>query len=62
MTKLDTRASEFEPTEAVVSYDHWFREKIERAVADMAPPMPHARAMVRARAAIKNAAERQKHV
>lgn len=62
MTKLDTRASETEPTEAAESYDQWFRTKIGRAVADTAPPMPHDGVMVRARAAIKDAAERQKHV
>ncbi|QDI03418.1 MULTISPECIES: type II toxin-antitoxin system RelB family antitoxin [Xanthomonas translucens group] len=49
MAKLDPRVSEFESTEAVEDYDRWFRAKIERAVADTRPTIPHDQVMARTR-------------
>lgn len=60
MTELDPRVSEFETTEAAESYDRWFREKIERAMADTRPTIPHDQVMAHAHAAIEAAAKRQK--
>lgn len=60
MTKLDPRVSEFETTEAAESYDRWFRAKIERALANTRPTIPHDQVIARARAAIEAAAKRQK--
>lgn len=59
MTQLDPRVSEFETTEAAESYDRWFRAKIERAMADTRPPIPHDQVMAEIEAIIV-AAERRR--
>jgi hypothetical protein len=44
MTQLDPRISEFESTEAAEAaeaYDRWFRSKVEAALADTRPTIPH---------------------
>lgn len=60
MTELDPRVSEFETTEAAESYDRWFRAKVERAMADTRPTIPHDQVMAHAHAAIEAAAKRPK--
>lgn len=60
MSKLDPRVSEFESTEAAEAYDAWFRAKVEAALADDRPSIPHDDVMARARAAIEEVARRKK--
>jgi hypothetical protein len=60
MTKLDPRVSEFESTEAAEHYERWFQAKIERAMVDARPAIPHDQVMARAHAAIDAAAKRKK--
>ncbi|MBA1264206.1 antitoxin [Stutzerimonas stutzeri] len=52
-TQLDPRVSEFETQEQADSYDRWFRQRIERSLADPRPPVPHDEAMARVRAVIE---------
>jgi hypothetical protein len=59
MSQLDPRVSEFESTEAAESYDRWFRAKIERAMADTRPAIPHDQVMAKVEAIII-AAERRR--
>lgn len=59
MTELDPRVSEFETTEAAESYDRWFRAKVERAMADTRPTIPHDQVMAEMEAIIV-AAERRR--
>ncbi|MGJ8518415.1 type II toxin-antitoxin system RelB family antitoxin [Carnimonas bestiolae] len=40
-TPFDPRISEFATQEDADSYDKWFREKIERSLADTRPGVPH---------------------
>ncbi|SJZ60560.1 type II toxin-antitoxin system RelB family antitoxin [Novilysobacter spongiicola] len=58
MTKLDPRLSEFESTEVAESYDCWFRAKVETAIADTRPKLPHDQVMAEMEAIIV-AAERR---
>lgn len=60
MTKLDPRVSEFESTEVAESYDRWFRAKVETAIADARPKLPHDQIMAEMEAIIV-AAERRRH-
>ena len=39
--KLDPRVSEFETEEQAASYDRWFRAKVEAALNDDRPGVPH---------------------
>lgn len=48
-TPLDPPESEFETTEEAESYDRWFRAKVERALVDPRPSIPHDAAMARIR-------------
>jgi hypothetical protein len=57
--KLDPIISEFETQEEADAYDRWFREKIQRAMQDDRPGIPHDEAMARARAAIREAAKKR---
>lgn len=59
MTRLDPRISEFESTEAAESYDRWFRAKVEAAMADTRPKVPHDQVMAEMEAII-SAAERRR--
>lgn len=52
-TQLDPRVSEFETQEQADSYDRWFRQRIERSLADPRPAIPHDEAMARVRAVIE---------
>lgn len=57
--KLDPRVSEFETEEAAASYDHWFRAKVEGALQDNRPRVPHDQVMAEMDAIIQ-AAERRR--
>ncbi len=50
MTKLSPIVSEFETQEQADAYDHWFRAKVEAAINDPRPAVPHNEAMARVRA------------
>jgi hypothetical protein len=52
MTQLDPRVSEFESIEAAEAHDGWFRSKVEGALADTRPTIPHDQVMARVRATI----------
>ena len=41
MTKLSPIVSEFETEEEAEAYDRWFRAKVEAALADPRPGIPH---------------------
>lgn len=38
---IDPRISEFETEEQASSYDHWFRVKVQEAIDDKRPRIPH---------------------
>lgn len=40
-TALDPRISEFETQEQADSYDLWFRRKVQEAIDDPRPGVPH---------------------
>jgi hypothetical protein len=58
MAQLDPRVSEFESTEAAESYDRWFRAKVEKAMADTRPKIPHDQVMAEMDAIIASAERR----
>ena len=41
MAKLDPIVSEFDTEEDAAAYDVWFRAKVEAALADTRPTIPH---------------------
>jgi hypothetical protein len=47
MNKLSPIVSEFETEEDAAAYDLWFRAKVEAALADPRPGVPHDEAMAR---------------
>jgi len=47
MAKLDPIVSEFATTEEAEAYDVWFRNKVQEALADPRPPIPHDEAVAR---------------
>lgn len=49
MTKLSPIVSEFETQEEADAYDLWFRAKVEAALADKRPGVPHDEAMAEMR-------------
>ena len=53
MAALSPIVSEFETEEQAASYDAWFRRKVEAALADDRPGVPHDEAMARVRAVIE---------
>jgi hypothetical protein len=53
MTKLDPIVSEFATQEEADSYDVWFRAKVEAALADNSPGIPHEQVMAEARAIVQ---------
>lgn len=57
--RLDPLISEFDTDEAAASYDRWFRAKVQEALDDPRPSVPHDEAMARVRATI-DAAKRTK--
>jgi hypothetical protein len=44
-TTLDPRISEFETEEQAASYDDWFRAKVQEAINDKRPGIPHDQVM-----------------
>jgi hypothetical protein len=38
---LDPRISEFATQEEADSYDHWYRQKVQEAIDDPRPRIPH---------------------
>lgn len=57
-TKLDPIISEFATQEEADEYDAWFRKKVQDALDDPRPGIPHAEAMARIRATIERVAPR----
>ncbi|EGP46446.1 type II toxin-antitoxin system RelB family antitoxin [Achromobacter insuavis] len=51
--------SEFETEEQAVSYDRWFRAKVQASLDDPRPAVPHDRVMARIDAIIEAARQRQ---
>lgn len=49
MTKLSPIVSEFETQEEADAYDRWFRAKVEAAMADKRPAIPHDQVMAEMR-------------
>jgi hypothetical protein len=44
-TALDPRVSEFETDEHAASHDRWFRAKVQQAMDDSRPGVPHDQVM-----------------
>jgi len=57
--KLDPRVSEFDTQEQADSYDRWFRARVEAALKDDRPRIPHDQVMAEMEAIIQ-AAERRR--
>lgn len=60
MTKFTPIESEFGDEAEQAAYDAWFRVKVERAIADPRPRVPHEQVMAQVRAIIerhRNAAD-----
>lgn len=57
--KLDPIISEFETEEQAEAYDRWFREKVQEALDDPGPLIPHDEVMARAQRVIDEAVARQ---
>lgn len=59
MNALSPIVSEFETEEQAASYDLWFRRKVEAALADERPAVPHDEAMARVQAALDRGAKKR---
>lgn len=57
MNKLSPIVSEFETPEEAEAYDGWFRAKVEMALADTRPTVPHDQVMAEVRALIASKAK-----
>ena len=57
---LAPRVSEFETEEQAESYDRWFRAKVEAAMKNDRPRVPHDEAMARIYATIERVAAKRK--
>jgi len=57
-TKLDPIISEFATQEEADEYDAWFRQKVQDALDNPGPGIPHSEAMARIRETIERAAAR----
>lgn len=57
--KLDPIISEFETEEQAESYDRWFHEKVQAAIDDPGPDIPHDEVMRRMDEVIEAAASRR---
>lgn len=60
MAKLSPIVSEFESDEEAEDYDRWFRAKVQEAIDDPSPKIPHDEAMARITAIIEAAIEAKK--
>ncbi|WEK04820.1 MAG: hypothetical protein P0Y65_00760 [Candidatus Devosia phytovorans] len=58
--KLDPIISEFATQEEADSYDRWFHQKVQQALDDPRPGIPHDEVMAQVRAVIDAAVERKK--
>jgi hypothetical protein len=58
MNRHSPPTSEFGSAEEAAAYDEWFRKKVEEALADPRPPVPHDEAMARIRATLERAKAR----
>ncbi len=58
-TKLSPIESEFETEEQAASYDRWFRSKVEAALSDQRPPVPHDEAMARLQTIVASAKQKK---
>lgn len=54
MSALSPLASEFATTEEAEAYERWFRAKVEAAMADDGPDIPHDEAMATVRNLIES--------
>lgn len=54
MAKLSPIESEFETTEEAEAYDAWFRAKVQEALDDPSPGIPHDQVMAEMRALIES--------
>ena len=61
-TLLDSLISEFKTEAQATSYDRWFCAKVQAAVDDPRPSVPHDEAMSRIRATIQTAERKPKAV
>jgi hypothetical protein len=52
--ELSPIVSEFETEEKAVSYDHWFRAKVQASLDDPRPNVPHDQVMADMRALIES--------
>ncbi len=57
-TALNPIVSEFETTEQAVSYDLWFRAKVQDALESTKPRIPHDQVMAEMRALIESKREK----
>jgi hypothetical protein len=60
MNKYSPFVSEFGSAEEEAAYDEWFRKKVEEALADPRPLVPHDEVMAEMRAIIDKAKARAK--
>lgn len=60
MVKPNSSSSQSESAEVAESYNQWLRAKIERAIADARPGIPHDQVVARVRATIDAARMRRK--
>jgi hypothetical protein len=58
MNKLSPIVSEFETEEEAEAHDRWFRAKVEAALADERPGIPHDEAMARIRRKLEKLASK----
>jgi hypothetical protein len=60
VNKYSPLVSEFGSAEEEAAYNQWFRKKVEEALADPRPPVPHDEVMAEMRAIIDEAKAREK--
>ena len=58
--KLDPIVSEFETEEQAEAYDRWFRQKVQAALDDPRPDVPHEEVMAETAAIIAAAEQRSR--
>ncbi|OYW44546.1 MAG: hypothetical protein B7Z08_08065 [Sphingomonadales bacterium 32-68-7] len=58
MNEYSPLISEFGSAEEEAAYNEWFRKKVEAALADPRPPVPHDEAMARVRMTLERAKAR----
>ena len=58
--KLSPIVSEFETEEEAEAYDRWFRKKVQQALDDPRPSVPHEEVMAEMKRVISEAAARSR--